>query len=158
MAKLEELGESIRNKVWYLVDRPSHQKVIDTKWVFKNKQDENAVVTRNKARLIAKEYAQCEGISFDETLAPISRIEAIILLLAYMAYHNFTVYQMDVENAFLNANYVKRSMWNSLSALKKESKSTGLGKLCTNLNKHPKFRMKHCLRFCWRMDPEMEDR
>ena len=64
--------------------------------------DENGIVIRNKARLVAKGYSQKEGIDFDETFAPVARLEAIRIFLAYAAHANFKVYQMDVKSAFLN--------------------------------------------------------
>ncbi|KAI3746516.1 hypothetical protein L6452_08950 [Arctium lappa] len=70
--------------------------------VFKNKKDEDGVVIRNKARLVAKGYRQEEGIDYDETYAPVARIEEIRMFLAYAAHKNFTVFQMDVKTAFLN--------------------------------------------------------
>ncbi|KAJ9540465.1 hypothetical protein OSB04_026971 [Centaurea solstitialis] len=101
-AMQEELLEFIRNNVWRLVPRPARKTIIDTKWLFRNKCDETGVVVRNKARLVAKGYCQQEGIDYDETFAPIARIEAIRIFLAYAAHKNFTVYQMDVKSAFLN--------------------------------------------------------
>jgi hypothetical protein len=65
-------------------------------------QDEHGVVTRNKARLVAKVYSQVEGLDFDETYAPVARLESIRILLAYATYHGFKIYQMDVKSAFLN--------------------------------------------------------
>nr|GEY88129.1 putative ribonuclease H-like domain-containing protein [Tanacetum cinerariifolium] len=76
--------------------------VIKTKWVFKNKKDESSLVIRNKARLVAVGYSQQEGIDYDETFAPVARIEAIRLFLAYAARKDFTVFQMDVKTMFLN--------------------------------------------------------
>ena len=73
----EELNQFERNEVWKLVPRPKDRNVIGTKWVFRNKMDENGIVTRNKARLVAKGYSQEEGIDFDETFAPVARLEAI---------------------------------------------------------------------------------
>jgi hypothetical protein len=70
--------------------------------VFCNKQDEHRVVTKNKARLIAKGYSQVEGLDFDETFAPVARLESIRMLLAYATHHGFKLYQMDVKNIFLN--------------------------------------------------------
>jgi hypothetical protein len=70
--------------------------------VFRNKQDENGVVTRNKARLVAKGYSQVEGLDFDQTFAPVARLESIRILVAYATHHNFKLYQMDVKSAFLN--------------------------------------------------------
>ncbi|KAI3680869.1 hypothetical protein L6452_35646 [Arctium lappa] len=101
-AMQEELTEFSRNKVWKLVPRPSDKTVIGTKWVFRNKLDEHGTVTRNKARLVAQGYRQEEGIDYDETFAPVARLEAIRLFLAYAVYKDFIVYQMDVKLAFLN--------------------------------------------------------
>jgi hypothetical protein len=70
--------------------------------VFRNKQDEHGVVTRNKARLVAKGYAQVAGLDFEETFAPVARIESIHILLAYATHHSFRLFQMDVKSAFLN--------------------------------------------------------
>jgi hypothetical protein len=83
------------------VERPK-QNVIETKWVFHNKQDENGVVTKNKARLVAKGYTQVEGLDFGETYAPVARLEASRILLAFATHHNFKLHQMDVKSAFLN--------------------------------------------------------
>jgi hypothetical protein len=101
VAMQEELNNFTRNEVWHLVPCPN-QNVVGTKWVFRNKQDEHGVVTRNKARLVAKGYSQVEGLDFDETYAPVARLESIRILLAYATYHGFKLYQMDVKSAFLN--------------------------------------------------------
>jgi hypothetical protein len=101
LAMQEELNNFTRNEVWHLVPRPN-QNVVGTKWVFCNKKDEHGVVIRNKARLVAKGYLQVEGLDFDETYAPIGRLESIRILLAYATYHGFKLYQMDVKSAFLN--------------------------------------------------------
>ncbi|KAK6124940.1 hypothetical protein DH2020_041315 [Rehmannia glutinosa] len=79
----EELNQFERNKVWELVQRPTHQNVIGSKWVFRNKINEEGSVLRNKARLVAKGYCQEEGIDFDETFAHVARLEAIRMFLAY---------------------------------------------------------------------------
>jgi hypothetical protein len=70
--------------------------------VFRNKQDEHGVVIRNKARLVAKGHAQVVGLDFEETFAPIARLESIRILLAYAAHHSFKLFKMDVKSAFLN--------------------------------------------------------
>jgi hypothetical protein len=101
LAMQEELNNFTRNEVWYLVPHPN-QNVVGTKWVFRNKQDEHGVVTRNKGRLVAKGCSQVEGLDFDETYAPVARLESIHILLAYATYHGFKLYQMDVKSAFLN--------------------------------------------------------
>ncbi|GJW61810.1 putative ribonuclease H-like domain-containing protein [Tanacetum coccineum] len=77
------------------------KKAIGTKWVFKNKRDERSIVVKNKARLVAQGFRQEEGIDYDEVFAPVVRIEAIMLFLAFASYMGFTVYQMDVKSAFL---------------------------------------------------------
>jgi hypothetical protein len=97
----EEHNNFTRNEVWHLVPH-TNQNVVGTKWVFRNKQDEHGVVTRNKARLVAKGYSQVEGLEFDETYAPLARLESIRILLAYSTYHGFKLYQMDVKSVFLN--------------------------------------------------------
>ncbi|KAJ9558624.1 hypothetical protein OSB04_013238 [Centaurea solstitialis] len=101
-AMQDELAEFERNKVWRLVKRPWGKSIIGLKWIFRNKKDENNLVIRNKARLVAKGFRQQEGIDYDETFAPVARIEAIRIFLAYAAHKNMMVYQMDVKCAFLN--------------------------------------------------------
>ena len=101
-AMQEELNEFERNEVWKLVPRPKNRSVVGTKWIFKNKTDSDGVIIRNKARLVAKGYSQQEGIDYDETFAPVARLEAIRIFLAYAAHKKFKVFQMDVKSAFLN--------------------------------------------------------
>jgi hypothetical protein len=101
LAMHEEVNNFTWNEVWHLVPRPK-QNVVGTKWVFHNKEDEHGVVTKNKARLVAKGYSQVEGLDFDETYAPVARLESIRILLAYVTYHDFKRYQMDVKSVFLN--------------------------------------------------------
>ncbi|GJT98810.1 putative ribonuclease H-like domain-containing protein [Tanacetum coccineum] len=84
-----------------LIDLPYGKKAIGTKWVYKNKKDERGVVVRNKARLVAQGHRQEEGIDYDEVFAPVARIEAIRIFLAFASYMGFIVYQMDVKSAFL---------------------------------------------------------
>ncbi|GJT91313.1 putative ribonuclease H-like domain-containing protein [Tanacetum coccineum] len=84
-----------------LVDLPYGKRAIGTKWVYKNKKDKRAIMIRNKAMLVAQGYTQEEGIDYDEVFAPVARIEAIRLFLAYESFKDFVVYQMDVKSAFL---------------------------------------------------------
>ncbi|CAL9095174.1 unnamed protein product, partial [Musa textilis] len=81
--------------VWKLVPRPNDHLVIGTKWVFRNKQDEYGIVVRNKARLVAKGFNQEEGIDYEETFAPVARLKAIRMLLAYASNKDFKLFQMD---------------------------------------------------------------
>jgi hypothetical protein len=76
------------------------------------------VVTRNKAQLVAKGYSQVEGLDFDETYAPVARLESIRILLAYATYHEFKLYQMDVKSAFLNDHIKEEVYVEQPSALK----------------------------------------
>ncbi|WVZ52313.1 hypothetical protein U9M48_003386 [Paspalum notatum var. saurae] len=94
----EELNNFTRNEVWTLEAKPKGARVIGTKWVFRNKQDDEGNIMRNKARLVAKGYSQIEGIDFGETFAPVARLEAF----AYATHHDMKLYQMDVKSAFLN--------------------------------------------------------
>ncbi|GJU16181.1 putative ribonuclease H-like domain-containing protein [Tanacetum coccineum] len=96
-----ELLQFQLQKVWTLVNLPNGKRAIGTKWVFRNKKDERGIVVRNKARLVAQGYTQEEGIDYDEVFAPVARIEAIRLFLAYASFMGFIVYQMDVKSAFL---------------------------------------------------------
>ncbi|GKE34649.1 putative ribonuclease H-like domain-containing protein [Tanacetum coccineum] len=91
----------LSQKVWTLVDLPCGKRAIGTKWVYRNKKDERGIMIRNKARLVAQSYTQEEGIDYDEVFAPVARIEAIRLFLAYASFKDFVVYQMDVKSAFL---------------------------------------------------------
>ena len=97
-----ELNQFERSEVWELEPRPSNQSVIGTRWVFRNKMDENDIIVRNKARLVAQGFNQEELIDYEETFAPVARLEAIRMLLAFACFKDFVLYQMDVKNAFLN--------------------------------------------------------
>jgi hypothetical protein len=87
----EELNNFKRNEVWSLIERPK-QNIVGTKWVFRNKQDEHGIVTRNKARLVAKCYSQVKDLDFDETFAPVDRLESIHILLTYATHHDFKLF------------------------------------------------------------------
>ena len=76
--------------------------MIETKWVFKNKLNEDGQVSRKKARLVCKGYSQEEGIDYGDTFNPIARLEGVRTLLSYATHKEFKVYQMDVKSAFLN--------------------------------------------------------
>ena len=106
----EELNNFTRNEVWSLKEKPRGARVIGTKWVFRNKQDDQGVVVRNKARLVAKGFSQVEGLDFGETFAPVARLEAIRILLAYASSYDIKLYQMDVKSAFLNG-YINEEVY-----------------------------------------------
>ena len=98
----EELNQFERSEVWELVSKPSNQCVIGTRWVFRNKMDENDIIVRNKARLVVQGFNQEEGIDYEETFVPVARLEAIRMLLAFACFNDFVFYQMDVKSVFLN--------------------------------------------------------
>nr|GEU96672.1 putative ribonuclease H-like domain-containing protein [Tanacetum cinerariifolium] len=97
----EELLQFKMQKVWVLVDLPHRKRAIGTKWVLRNKKDERGIVVRNNARLVAQGHTQEEVIDYEEVFAPVARIEAIRLFLAYDSFMGFMVYQTDVKSAFL---------------------------------------------------------
>nr|GFB99155.1 retrovirus-related Pol polyprotein from transposon TNT 1-94 [Tanacetum cinerariifolium] len=97
----EELHQFDRLDVWELVDRPLCTNVINLKWLWKTKRNEENTVIRNKSRLVAKGYAKNKGVDFEESFAPVARLEAVRLFIAYAAHKSFTIYQMDVKTAFL---------------------------------------------------------
>ena len=101
-AMQKKLNQFERNRVWNLVPKPQNRTVIGTRWVFRNKLDEQGQIIRNKSRLVVQGYNQEEGIDYDETFAPVARIEAIRILIAYAAHMEFKLYQIDVKSAFLN--------------------------------------------------------
>ncbi|GJW89264.1 retrovirus-related pol polyprotein from transposon TNT 1-94 [Tanacetum coccineum] len=101
-AMQEELHQFDRLKVWELVDKPFRKTMIKLKRLWKNKKDEENTVIRNKERLVAKGYAQEEGIDFEESFAPVTRLEAVRIFVAYTTHKFFPIYQMDVKTDFLN--------------------------------------------------------
>ncbi|GJV30063.1 retrovirus-related pol polyprotein from transposon TNT 1-94 [Tanacetum coccineum] len=100
----KELNEFERLEVLELIPRPDKVMVITLKWIYKVKLDELGGILKNKARLVARGYRQEEGIDFEESLAPVARLEAIRIFLAFVVHMNMVVYQMDVKTAFLNGN------------------------------------------------------
>ncbi|GJV57789.1 retrovirus-related pol polyprotein from transposon TNT 1-94 [Tanacetum coccineum] len=103
-AMQEELNEFEHLEVWELVPRPNKVMVITLKGIYKVKIDELGGILKNKARLVARGYRQEEGIDFEESFAPVVRLEAIRIFLVFAAHMNIVVYQMDVKTAFLNGN------------------------------------------------------
>jgi hypothetical protein len=93
-----ELDQIEKNDTWELVPRPVNKNVIGSKWVYKNRMNEKGNIVRNKARLVCKGYAQIKGLDFDETVAPVERLEVIRMFLSYACHKKFKVYQMDVQS------------------------------------------------------------
>jgi len=88
----EALDQIEKNKTWDLVPRPNNNNVIGTKWVYRNKLNEDEQIVRNKARLVCKGYAQVEVVDFEETFSHVSRVEAIRMILASACYKKFKFY------------------------------------------------------------------
>ncbi|GJQ91609.1 retrovirus-related pol polyprotein from transposon TNT 1-94 [Tanacetum coccineum] len=101
-AMQDELYQFDILKVWELVDKPFGKIIIKLKWLWKNKKVEDQTIICNKARLVAKGYAQEEGIDFEESFAPVARLEAVQIFVAHAAHKSFPIYQMDVKTTFLN--------------------------------------------------------
>ncbi|GKA76141.1 retrovirus-related pol polyprotein from transposon TNT 1-94 [Tanacetum coccineum] len=107
--------------VWELVSRPDKVMVITLKWIYKVKLDELGGILKNKARLVARGYHQEKGIDFEKSFAPVARLEAIRIFLAFVAHMNIVVYQMDVKTAFLNGNLqeeLKKALYGLKQALR----------------------------------------
>ncbi|GJW27636.1 retrovirus-related pol polyprotein from transposon TNT 1-94 [Tanacetum coccineum] len=100
VAMQEELNQFVANDVWEVVPNPKNMTIIGTKWVYRNKLDENGVVSRNKTRLVAQGYNQQEGIDYNETYTPVARLESIRILLAYACALDFKLFQMSVKIVF----------------------------------------------------------
>ncbi|KAL7604701.1 hypothetical protein Lser_V15G20152 [Lactuca serriola] len=91
-AMQDDLNEFERNKLWWLIPTPKNASVVGLKWVFQNKLDKEGNVIRNKACLMVKGYCQEEGIDYEETFAPVARLESVLIFLAYASHKNFEVY------------------------------------------------------------------
>lgn len=96
----KEFNQIEKNQTWELILRPHNKNVIGTKWVFRNKLNENWEVIWNKATLVWKIYGQQKDIDFEETFACVARLEAIIIFLAFSIFHKFKVYQMMLNLDF----------------------------------------------------------
>ena len=100
----EELDQIQKKKTWELTPRPIGKNVIGTKWEFANKMNEQGQIIRNKIRIVCKGCSQVEYIDYEENFAPVMRLKAIRMCLAFACYNDFKVYQMDVKYAFLNGD------------------------------------------------------
>ncbi|GJW57102.1 retrovirus-related pol polyprotein from transposon TNT 1-94 [Tanacetum coccineum] len=98
----DELNQFKRLDVWELVECPIGRNIIKVKWIWKNKTDAKNTVIRNKSRLVAKGYGQEEGNNFEESFAPVARLEVVKIFVAYAAHKSFPIYQMAVKTTFLN--------------------------------------------------------
>ena len=106
-AMQDEIDVIEKNQTWELVERPKEKKVIDVKWIYKVKFNFDGTVQRKKARLVAKGYAQQPGIDFQETFAPVARLDTVRALIALAAQKGWLLYQLDVKSAFLNGELIE---------------------------------------------------
>eukprot|EP00253_Pinus_taeda_P030395 PITA_30395 len=98
----EEIGAIEKSKTWELVDLPEGKDAIGVKWVYKTKSNAEGKIDRHKARLVVKSYKQPQGKDYDETFAPVARMETVRIVLSIAAQHKWKIYQMDVKSTFLN--------------------------------------------------------
>jgi hypothetical protein len=98
----EEIDSVIRNKTWTLCNLPPGKNCISSKWVFKVKLDGNNNIERYKCQIVARGFSQVAGLDFDETFAPVVRIESVCCLLAYVAFSGLHLLYIDCKTAFLN--------------------------------------------------------
>ena len=97
--------ESMReNQVWNLIDPPDGVKTIECKWIYKKKKDMAGNVHIHKARLVAKDFRQVQGVDYDETFSPVAMLKSIQIILAIAAYFDYEIWQMDVKTSFINGN------------------------------------------------------
>ena len=101
MAMQDELSQFNRNCVWDFVPKPKDHSIIGTKWIFRNKLDEDGNVVKNKARLVAQGYSHEEGIDYDETFAPIARLEAISHAYGICEFHENQAFPNGRQERFL---------------------------------------------------------
>ena len=111
-AMKEELDQIVKNETWELVPKPKDKNVKGTKWILRNKMNEQGEVVRNKERLVSKGYSQQKGIDYEETFSPIAKIKAIRMFFVYVASKKFEVYLMDVNLAFMMKNLKKSTLSN----------------------------------------------
>ena len=100
----EEIKSMKDNDVWDLVSLPEAAKPIGYKWIFKTKRDSKGDVKKYKARLVAKDFTQKEGIDYKETLSSVSSKDSFRIIMALVAHFDLELHQMDIKTAFLNGN------------------------------------------------------
>lgn len=100
----DDMKSMVNNNVWELMELPRNCKEIGCRWVFKTKKDSTGKIERSKARLMAKDFTQKEGIDFNETFSHISTKDSFRIIIALVAHFDLELHQMDVNTAFLNGD------------------------------------------------------
>src|SRR3954468_14409465 len=103
-AMKSKIGSMYENQVWNLVDLPDGRKAVENKWIFKKKTDADGNVTVYKTRLVAKGFRQIKGVDYDETFSPLAKLKSVRIMLAFAAYYDYEIWQMDVKTTFLNGD------------------------------------------------------
>jgi hypothetical protein len=106
-AMKEELNALLKTGTWDLVDLPAGKSAIGFKWVYKIKTQSDGTVDRYKARLVVKGFTQEYGIDYEETFSPVARLFSVRTLIVVSASRHWSLFQMDVKNAFLNGELTK---------------------------------------------------
>ena len=101
-AMVEEYQSIIKNEMWEIVPRPKDKSVVSSKWIFKTKHSADGTIEKYKARFVAREFSQKEGIGYEESFAPLARYTSIRTVLALASKNNWKLNQMDVNTTFLN--------------------------------------------------------
>ena len=127
LAVFEEMNALKKNGTWEVVDLPREKKVVGCKWVFTIKSKADGSVERYKTRLVAKGFTQTYGINYQETFAPVAKINSIRVLLSLVVNSNWPLYQLDVKNAFLNGDLEEEVF---MSPPPSFEESFGVGKVC----------------------------
>src|SRR6266536_2382456 len=109
-AMKSEIGSMYENKVWTLVDLPDDRRAIENKWIFKKKTDADGNVTVYKARLVAKDFRQVQGVDYDETFSPVAMLKSVRIMLAIAAFYDYEIWQMDVKTTFFNG-FLKEELY-----------------------------------------------
>lgn len=103
-AMKEEMNALEKNKTWEIVDKPEDKNIVDCKWIFTVKYKADGSLERYKARLVAKGYTQTYGVDYQETFAPVAKMNTVRILLSLAAHFNWQLLQYDVKNAFLHGD------------------------------------------------------